>query len=140
MEMEEVKKDSLSDQAQPSGVKPRIVILILLVFGIVIILGIFSYGVLSTKNGFGLGIFDKGSGEETQGGSTVPTSNKTEPTSVSVTSPTPRPKGPGTYACSPSGVCNEYDDPKKEDYGCPVTFADRFCLDSCNDLGERCAK
>ena len=55
-------------------------------------------------------------------------------------SPTPRPTGPGTYACDPNGICNEYDGPEKPEYDCPKTFADRFCLDSCEDLTVRCKK
>lgn len=135
--MEETKKDSLGEETQAPRTKSKVVVLAFLIVGLVIVLGILTYAFLSTNGGFfGLG----SSKEDTQEVFTGPAPTKPAPTSIVETSPTPRPKGPGTYACSPSGVCNEYDDPKKEGYGCPVTFADRFCLDSCSDLAKRCAK
>lgn len=139
--MEEVKKPSLNDEIRTPGSSSRVVKIALLVVGAMIALGILSYAVLSLNSGFsGLEIFKESPGGSTQEATTEPPSTGPESTSVSAPSPTPRPKGPGTYACSPAGVCNEYADPKKEEYGCPVTFADRLCLDSCNDVAKRCTK
>ncbi len=56
--------------------------------------------------------------------------------------PTPSPTaGPGSFACSPpdfQGVsyCNSYADP--EGSGCPVTFADRSCSNSCGNSANWC--
>ena len=50
---------------------------------------------------------------------------------------TPRPTGPGTYACDPVGQCKIYsDDVRKEK--CTVTYADLHCLDRCGDATKRC--
>lgn len=50
----------------------------------------------------------------------------------------PRPTGPGSYACDPLGNCNIYENP--EEIGCPKTFADSRCLDSCGDTNVQCPK
>lgn len=52
--------------------------------------------------------------------------------------PTPRPTGPGEYACSAEDDCNLYSDEMRK--GCPVTFADSQCLNSCGDPAKRCPK
>ena len=45
--------------------------------------------------------------------------------------------GTGPYACDPKGNCNNYADPTG--YGqCPKTFADRKCLNECNNVNIRC--
>lgn len=53
--------------------------------------------------------------------------------------PTPRPTGPGVYACSPEAVCNLYSDAMRESY-CTTTYADSLCLDQCGDKAKQCTK
>ncbi|MEK7141013.1 MAG: hypothetical protein AAB800_00535 [Patescibacteria group bacterium] len=53
--------------------------------------------------------------------------------------PTPRPTGPGQYACSQEGVCNVYSDAARTQY-CTVTFADSRCLDQCGTKENQCKK
>lgn len=53
--------------------------------------------------------------------------------------PTPRPTGPGEYACDPYGVCNRYENAARKEF-CTVTFADRFCLDQCGEKEKQCKK
>lgn len=51
---------------------------------------------------------------------------------------TPRPTGPGPFACSPDGACNSYGEEMRKQ--CPITFADYRCLDTCDDASKRCGK
>jgi hypothetical protein len=51
--------------------------------------------------------------------------------------PTPRPTGPGDYACDPYGVCNKYSEEARKQF-CTVTFADSLCLDQCGDKTKQC--
>lgn len=53
--------------------------------------------------------------------------------------PTPRPTGPGDYACDPYGQCNLYSDEMRKQY-CTVTFADSLCLDQCGEKTKQCTK
>lgn len=69
------------------------------------------------------------------GKSLTPSSREVKPT----TTPTPRPTGPGNYACSPEGVCNLYSDEMRTQY-CRKTYADPLCLDQCADPAKRCSK
>lgn len=53
--------------------------------------------------------------------------------------PTPRPTGPGVYACSPEAACNLYSDTMRGQY-CTTTYADSLCLDQCEDKAKQCTK
>lgn len=68
----------------------------------------------------------------------APSSSPIIPTSSPAPTPSVRPTGPGSYACSAEGDCNLYSDEMRK--GCPATFADSRCLDSCGDTGKRCKK
>lgn len=68
-------------------------------------------------------------------GSTLPESSSPPPTLT----PTPRPTGPGSYACSPEGTCNLYGDAVRTQY-CTKTYADSLCLDQCKDKSKQCTK
>lgn len=51
--------------------------------------------------------------------------------------PTPTPlRGPGQYACDPTGICNDYSDEMRKN--CTFTFADRNCLEQCANPAKRC--
>lgn len=52
---------------------------------------------------------------------------------------TPRPTGPGDYACDPYGQCNLYSDAMRSQY-CTRTFADSLCLDQCGEKTKQCTK
>lgn len=69
--------------------------------------------------------------------SAAPKALETKPTATPT--PTPRLTGPGTYACSPEGVCNLYSDQMRKDY-CTQTYADALCLDQCADPAKRCSR
>ncbi|MCX6792120.1 MAG: hypothetical protein NT149_03735 [Candidatus Gottesmanbacteria bacterium] len=47
-------------------------------------------------------------------------------------------QGPGTYACDPDGICNDYSDQMRKN--CPKTFADTTCLGMCGTPSVRCPK
>lgn len=49
--------------------------------------------------------------------------------------PTPL-QGPGQYACSSTGDCADFSEAARKT--CPVTFADRHCLNQCADPVKRC--
>lgn len=51
----------------------------------------------------------------------------------------PRPNGPGSYACSPNGTCNVYSDEIRKQY-CTTTYEDNRCLDQCEDKSKLCTK
>ena len=44
--------------------------------------------------------------------------------------------GPGVYACDIQGVCNLFNDKRRA--GCPVTYADPSCLNSCGIAKNQC--
>lgn len=69
--------------------------------------------------------------------SLAPQARDVKPTATPT--PTPRPTGPGTFACSPEGVCNLYSDEMRKT-SCTTTFADTLCLDQCTDSTKRCSK
>lgn len=52
---------------------------------------------------------------------------------------TPRPTGPGSYACSPEGTCNVYNDETRKQF-CTTTYADNRCLDQCGEKEKQCKK
>ncbi len=52
--------------------------------------------------------------------------------------PAQTPIQPGGYACAPGGYCNSYSDPIGS--GCPVTFADQFCMNQCGDPANWCLR
>lgn len=54
-----------------------------------------------------------------------------------VPTPTPQP-APGRFACDPSGNCNAYGDPYGS--GCPVTYDQDNCNNSCGNPANRCLK
>jgi len=115
-----------------------------LVVVLLILLGLGVWCFLSTKGGiFSFGTQRTQVQDDTQVSTSTESAGETPADELLVSptpSPTPRPTGPGTYACDPGGICNEYDGPEKPEYDCPKTFADRFCLDSCEDLTVRCKK
>ena len=119
-------------------------VIIGLVVVLLILLGLGAWYFLYTKGGtFSFGTQRKQVEDETQVSNSTENAGETPVDELLVSptpSPTPRPTGPGTYACDPGGICNEYDGPEKPEYDCPKTFADRFCLDSCEDLTVRCKK
>lgn len=51
--------------------------------------------------------------------------------------PTPRPTGPGPYACSIGGDCKHWNEQIQKE-NCTTTFADSNCLDQCTDTTKRC--
>ena len=69
--------------------------------------------------------------------SSAPQAREQKP--IATPTPTPRPTGPGVYACSPEAACNLYSDTMREQY-CTTTYADSLCLDQCADKAKQCAK
>ena len=69
----------------------------------------------------------------------TPTSEILRPVTntISTTTPTPRPTGPGQYACSIGGDCKIWN-PKIQKENCTTTFADDKCMDKCSDISIRC--
>ena len=61
-----------------------------------------------------------------------------EPTTLPSLTPTPTPlQGPGPYACSVLGSCKIWDlQIQKEN--CTTTYADKNCLNQCDDITKRC--
>ncbi len=89
-----------------------------------------NQGASQQASGFLNGLSEKQGNQATSTGQTSPYS----PTPT----PTPRPTGPGRYACDPNGICGDYGDEQRK--SCPVTFADRYCLDSCGDKTKWCSQ
>ncbi len=56
--------------------------------------------------------------------------------------PTPTPFYAGSYACTPGGACNNYDDPSKPQYGCPVSWEFgcpvQGSREACDNPANRC--
>lgn len=131
-----------------------------LLFGVIIFISIFAYA------GFNLWVYryaksSKGSSPTTlwqtvtKAGAGFPGATEQDPvTSSSVIpadagiqrttpsaspTPTPRPTGPGEYACDPYGVCNRYSEKARTQY-CTQTYADSRCLDQCGNKEKQCAK
>lgn len=48
----------------------------------------------------------------------------------------PPPYPPGGYACDPSGICNSYANPAGS--GCPITFNQSDCYNTCTNPANRC--
>lgn len=68
----------------------------------------------------------------------LPNSLPTKATkALPATTPTPRPTGPGPFACSSLGSCKIWNTQIQKD-NCTVTFADNNCLDQCGDITKRC--
>lgn len=61
--------------------------------------------------------------------------SETSTSSIPLATPTPD-TGPGNYVCDPLGICNLADEKGKS--GCPITFADPKCLQSCDTVAKRC--
>ncbi len=102
---------------------------------VVIAVAVFLYA------GFNLWVFRyarSGKPQETYKGLTLPKQGDTLTETVSET-PTPRPTGPGQYACSPEGICNLYGKEQRAQY-CTTTYADSFCLDQCGNKNNLCTK
>lgn len=63
----------------------------------------------------------------------------TNPPTPTKNLPPPAPlQGPGEYACDPYGICNHYSDEMRK--FCPVTYADRNCLNKCGDQSTHCSQ
>ncbi len=52
-------------------------------------------------------------------------------------SPSPSPNMTGKYACTSDGQCNVVSNPIER--GCPITFDDRYCYNSCDNPDNLCA-
>jgi|GEM_PF-491092 len=80
---------------------------------------------------------------EVIGGGVITSSPSPSTTSSPVPTPTPAPLPstiPGIYACSPSGICNNYA-PNPGAYGCPLTYSDSSsCISYCptSPVSARC--
>lgn len=143
--MQNINPDSSRLKDLPSETKPQkklpsiksaiIVFVIVATLFIIVVIGYYFVSILKTPKDSSL-METSGSTEELQ-----QATQEIPPASpLPDLSPTPRPTGPGTYACSPQGVCNHYKNPENEEFDCPVTFADLHCLDQCEDLTKRCKK
>ncbi len=59
------------------------------------------------------------------------------PNASPTATPTPTPSYEGSFACTPAGNCNEYDNPAL--HGCPQSWAESNCQGFCSDPAKRCA-
>lgn len=111
---------------------PKPVVILLVSLGIVVyiifIIWFFNSGTIFKKTSNLSGASQMGN----------PTATPVPPTPKTPT-PTPTPlQGPGQYACDPQGICNNYSDIMRKN--CPVTFADRNCLEQCGNAAKRCTQ
>ncbi len=107
-------------------------------FGLVVLVGIILY---ASFNLWVYRVATSGNATKTSKGFTLPKQGETfseTPSLAPPDTPTPQPTGPGPYACDMFGVCNFYEDTKRA--GCPKTYADRRCLNECENKDVRCTK
>ncbi len=61
-----------------------------------------------------------------------------DPDASPTPSPTPTPSFEGPYACTPGGFCQEYDDPSRPEYGCPVSWDIGCPVGACAIQANKC--
>ena len=71
------------------------------------------------------------------GATSTPTSTPTPTPQGGGGTPTPTPSYAGSYACTPGGDCDLYDNPAA--HGCPQSWAESNCQNQCTDPAKRCA-
>ncbi len=105
-----------------------------LLFGVIIAVSILLYAA------FNVWVWQVSTSSKTVTKSTTgfPGLTGSGPVIISSLTPTPHPTGPGPYACDMFGVCNYYEDTKRA--GCPKTYADRSCLNECENKDVWCTK